>query len=105
MSKRQRHGKKALWSYGKARYAGKPDEDFYEGWVCRDLGVDCYDFLNADDGVSNQPDISRNVHAAHIVIFDEKDQRPPPPENVRMKVIKRTRLKEVEVCMSVLLKC
>ena len=97
MPRRQQHKKLALWTYGKARYAGNPDEDFYKGWVCRDLGGDSYDFLHADDGASNQPDISRNVHASHIVVFDEKDQVAASADVKRMKPIKRTKQKQVEV--------
>ena len=74
MSRRQKHKKLVLLVYGKGRYVGNPNIEFYTGWVICDLSGDCYDFLHADDGGSSQPDISRNVHASHIVVFSEKDK-------------------------------
>lgn len=78
-------------AFGKCRYAGKRTEEFYDGWCLKSLGCDKYDWVFIDDGVADQPDISRNVHAEHIKVYPPDKQKPFPSTTSLLKRVVRNK--------------
>ena len=83
--------------FGRCRYAGKPTEEWYDGWCIKTHGCDKYDWLHTDDGVANQPDVSRNVHAEFIEVYPPEKQISCPPLEEALQRVVRTKQKAVRV--------